>query len=506
MKRAILSVWDKTGLVELGQGLVEAGYELVSTGGTARALQEAGLPVTMVEDVTGFPEILDGRVKTLHPAVHGGILARREPAHLAELEQHGISPVDLVVCNLYPFQATIAKPNVSLEEAIEQIDIGGVTLLRAAAKNHHAVAVVVSPQDYGPVLAELRDQGQVSLATRQRLAAEAFRHTADYDVAIAGYLHAALERPASPFPPMLQISLPRFQELKYGENPHQGAAIYGDGALGGRVVLGDALSYNNLLDMDAAWRVAYDFDAPTIAIIKHGTPTGVASHDNLATAYERAYATDTVSPFGCVIGCNRVVTESLVATWGRLMVHGIVAPGYAPEALALMAKRSLLRAVEVPADALPDLPWEVRSVRAGLLLQQRDQLVADESQWQVVTQRAPTAEEWEGLRFNWKVVKHVKSNAIVFGKGRATTGIGAGQMSRVDSVQLAVIKAGENARGSVMASDAYFPFPDGIEEAAQAGIIAVIQPGGSVRDDDAIAIANTLGLAMVFTGHRHFRH
>ena len=506
MKRAVLSVWDKSGLVDFGRGLVELGFELVSTGGTARALDQAGLPVTMVEEITGFPEILDGRVKTLHPLIHGGILARREPDHLAELQAHGIAPVDVVVCNLYPFQATIAKPDVALEDAIEQIDIGGVTLLRAAAKNYASVAAVVHPNDYVAILDEIRAEGQISLATRKRLAVQAFQHTADYDVAIATFLVRELDGSQANFPSLLQLSLAKYEDLTYGENPHQGAAIYATSPLGGKLVLGQPLSYNNLLDMDAAWRVASDFDAPAIAIIKHGTPTGVASDDSLPTAFELAFATDTVSPFGCVIGCNRTVDEDLVSSWGKLMVHGVIAPGYTPTALDLMTKRKLIRVVQVPTDNSHELPWEVRSVRGGLLLQQQDKLVADETQWKVVTERAPTPEEWAGLRFNWQVVKHVKSNAIVFGKGRSTTGIGAGQMSRVDSVRLAVMKAGDNAKGSVMASDAYFPFPDGIEEAARAGVTAVIEPGGSLRDPDIIASANQLGLAVVFTGNRHFRH
>ena len=506
MQRAIMSVWDKSGLAELGRGLVEMGFELVSTGGTARTLRQAGLPVTMVENITGFPEILDGRVKTLHPRIHGGILARREPDHLSELEAHEIAPVDMVVCNLYPFQATVAKPDVALEEAIEQIDIGGVTLLRAAAKNHAAVAAIVHPEDYEPILQELRAEGQISLATRQRLAVQAFQHTADYDVAIAIFLNKSLGRGETLFPSQLQFSLAKYQDLKYGENPHQAAAIYARSPLGGRLVLGQPLSYNNLLDMDAAWRVAADFGEPTIAIIKHGTPTGVASDNDLARAFELAYATDTVSPFGCIIACNRDVEPALVTAWGGLMVHGVVAPGYAPEALELLKRRKLIRVVEVPADDRQELPWEIRSVRGGLLLQQRNELEPNEAEWKVVTERPPTSSEHDSLRFSWKVVKHVKSNAIVFGRDRSTTGIGAGQMSRVDSVRLAVMKASDNAQGSVMASDAYFPFPDGVEEAAKAGVTAVIEPGGSLRDNEVIAAANRLGLAMVFTGNRHFRH
>jgi len=462
--------------------------------------------VLAVSEVTGFPEILDGRVKTLHPAIHGGILARREAAHLSELERYGIAPIDIVVCNLYPFEATITAPDVALSEAIEQIDIGGVTLLRAAAKNHAAVAVVASPDDYDIVLAELRQHGEVTLRTRQRLAIQAFRHTANYDVAIATYLDRTVGEMESPFPPLLQLSLAKLADLRYGENPHQRAAVYASSPLGGRLVQGETLSYNNLLDMDGAWRTASDFDEPTVAIIKHGTPTGVASHDDLATAFQMAFDTDRISPFGCVIACNRPLDKRFVAAWGKLMVHGVVAPGYAPDALKLLAKRRSCRAVEIPAGGDEALPWEIRTVRGSLLVQERDTLIPDESQWRVVTGRDPTPEEWESLRFAWKVVKHVKSNAIVFGKGKATTGIGAGQMSRVDSVRIAVMKAGQRAAGSVMASDAYFPFPDGVEVAAAAGVTAVIEPGGSLRDNQVIAAADAFGMAMVFTGHRHFRH
>lgn len=506
MKRALLSVWDKRGLVDLARGLSALGYELISTGGTARALREAGLPVGEVAEVTGFPEILDGRVKTLHPAIHGGILAQRTDSHLAELQRQGITPIDLVVVNLYPFEATIAKPDTTLEEAIEQIDIGGVALLRAAGKNHAYVAVVVDPRDYEPVLTELREHGAVSTETRQRLAIKAFRHTANYDVTIANYLEHRLGDNSSLFPSMLQLSIPKLEDLRYGENPHQLAAVYGASPLGGRLLLGESLSYNNLLDIDAAWRTAADFAEPTIAIIKHNTPCGVASDDDLVIAFQQALATDPVSAFGGIIALNRPLDERVVAAFGDLMLDGLAAPAVTPAALETLRKRKRLRLIEIPLDSAEILPWDIRTVHGNIVAQQRDRMPEDESTWKVVTQRAPTAEEWEGLRFGWRVAKHVKSNAIVLSRGKATIGIGAGQMSRVDSVKIAIMKAQQDVAGSVMASDAFFPFADGIEEAAKVGVTAVIEPGGSLRDADAIAAANAHNMAMVFTGTRHFRH
>ena len=508
MKRALLSVWDKTGLVELARGLSALGYELVSTGGTARALSEAGLPVTSVWQVTGFPEILDGRVKTLHPAIHGGILAQRTPAHLAELQRQGITPIDIVVVNLYPFEATVAKPDVTLDEAIEQIDIGGVALLRASAKNHAYVAILSSPEDYAPALAELREQGETSVATRQRLAIKAFRHTANYDVAIATYLERAIGQGKDAFPALLQLSLPKLQDLHYGENPHQRGAVYGAGPLGGKQLQGEALSYNNYLDMDAAWRAASDFATPTVAIIKHGTPCGIATDNDLIRAFEMALASDPVSAFGGIIAVNRVLDEHFIAAWGKLMVDALVAPGYTAKALQALAKRQRCRVIEVPAGSPESVfgAFELRGVRGVLLAQERDVQPENESAWKVVSKRAPTADEMSGLRFAWKAAKHVKSNAIVLAQGQATVGVGAGQTSRVDSVKIAVMKAGERAKGSVVGSDAFFPFADGIEEAAKAGATAVIEPGGSMRDADAIAAADKYGLALIFTGTRHFRH
>lgn len=516
IKRALLSVSNRQGLVEFAHGLAELGVELIATGGTARALQEAGLAVRPLEDVTGFPEILDGRVKTLHPAVHGGILARRDPAHLAELEAHRITPIDLVAVNLYPFAETVAQPGTTLAEAIEQIDIGGVALLRAAAKNFAYVAVVSDPADYATVLAELREQGDLPLIMRQRLALKAFRHTASYDAAISNYLASCFE--VATFPATLHLSLTKLADLRYGENPHQQAALYSLGVppflspnsgraspLGGNLLQGKALSYNNILDLDAAWRVVSDFTAPTLAIIKHGNPCGVASDSNLAEAFRAALASDPVSAFGGIIAVNRPFDGELALALGDLFVEAIAAPTFTAAAREVLAQRPNCRLLEMSEQGSWEA-WEMRSVRGGLLVQEEDAAVEHEVNWRVVTEREPTAEEWDALRFAWKVVKHVKSNAIVLARGSATVGVGAGQMSRVDAVRLAVAKAGERAHGAVLASDAFFPFPDGVEEAARAGVTAIVQPGGSVGDAGVIEAANAHGLAMLFTGVRHFRH
>jgi len=527
IKRALLSVSNKEGLVEFARGLAELGVELIATGGTARALGEAGLAVRPIEDVTGFPEILDGRVKTLHPAVHGGILARRDQAHLAELKAQHIAPIDLVAVNLYPFAETVAKPGTTLAEAIEQIDIGGVALLRAAAKNFAYVAVVSDPADYTTVLAELREQYDVSIATRQRLALKAFRHTASYDAAISGYLTTlrqaqdAARFEETTFPGTLHLNLTKLADLRYGENPHQQAALYslgsppflppnfwgergGESALGGNLLQGKALSYNNILDLDAAWRIVNDFAAPTLAIIKHGNPCGAASDANLADAFRAALASDPVSAFGSIIAANRPFDGEVALALGNLFVEAIAATAFTPEARQALASRPNCRLLEM--SSTEDWAWEMRSVRGGMLLQEEDTIAEDETAWKVVTERKPTAEELEALRFVWKVAKHVKSNAIVLGRGMATVGVGAGQMSRVDAVRLAIAKAGKRTRGAVLASDAFFPFPDGVEEAARAGVTAIVQPGGSRGDASVIEAANAHGLAMFFTGVRHFRH
>lgn len=503
-KRALLSVWDKAGLVDLARGLAEVGIELVASGGTAQTLREAGLPVTTVEELTGLPPMLGGRVKTLHPAIHGAILARGTDEDTTTLLKQGWEAIDFVVVNLYPFEATVARPGVTRAEAIEQIDIGGVALIRAAAKNHERVTVLVSPEDYGAALDELRARGDTSHETRARLALKAYQRTAAYDAAIASYL-AELAPPDGALPDTLTLALPRATLLRYGENPHQQAALYapaGIGPLGGALLQGKALSYNNLLDLDAAWRCATDFGGTTVVIVKHLSPCGIAQGATLAEAFGAALASDPVSAFGGVIAASAPFDRDAAEALGDLFVEAIAAPAFTDEARDVLAARKncrLLAMGDLPAPAL-----ELRSVRGGVLAQTLD---ADQGEaWRVVSQRAPTDAEMAALRFAWKAVAHVKSNAIVFAQGCATVGVGGGLPSRVDSVKLAAAKAGERARGAVMASDAFFPFPDGVEAAADAGVTAVVEPGGSVRDDDVIAAADRLGLALVFTGVRHFRH
>ncbi len=502
--RALISVWDKTGLVDLARGLHAAGVELIASGGTASALRQASLPALDISDLTGFPEILGGRVKTLHPAVHGGILARGTAEHLAELARHGLAPIDLVICNLYPFSQTVAQPGVTLAEAIEQIDIGGVTLLRAAAKNHERVAVVCDPADYDALLAAVQ-AGALDDALRRRLALKAFQHTASYDAAIAAWLAGQFE-PDNPFPATLTTAYSRAATLRYGENPHQAAALYlpaGQPApfeqLGGK-----EMSYNNWLDMDAAWGLAQEFDAPTVCIIKHTNPCGVASGVSLAAAYPRALASDPLSAFGGIIAVNRTADLALAEAMADLFVEVVIAPDYSEEALARYRRKANLRILRP--SSLPPTDLSLRTIQGGLLAQVPDVQIEPPAAWQVMTQRQPSAAELADLDFAWRVAKHTKSNAIVFVKDQATVGVGAGQMSRVDSVYLAARRAGERSAGSAMASDAFFPFPDGVEAAAAAGVTAVAQPGGSLRDADVIAACDRLGLAMCFTGARHFRH
>ena len=511
--QALLSVSDKTGLVDFARGLHEAGVGLIASGGTATALHSAGLPAREVSELTGFPEILGGRVKTLHPAVHGGILARPTAEHQAELAAHGLTPIDLVVCNLYPFAATVARPGVTLAEAVEQIDIGGVTLLRAAAKNHARVAIVCDPADYAEVLAAVQ-AGALDDALLSRLALKAFQHTAAYDAAIAGYLAAQVE-PDTPFPVVLPLVYTRAAALRYGENPHQAAALYQPaGAAPAFVQLGGKeMSYNNWLDMDAAWGLAQEFSAPTVCIIKHTNPCGVASAEDLSTAYARALASDPVSAFGGIVAVNGTVELALAEQMADLFIEVLVAPAYAEDALARLRRKANLRILRPshPVTSSPDHPvirnhLSLRAIHGGLLVQTPDSQIEPAADWQVVTQRPPSAAELADLDFAWRVAKHTKSNAIVFVKDGATVGVGAGQMSRVDSVHLAARRAGERSRGAVLASDAFFPFADGVEAAAAAGITAVVQPGGSVRDAEVIAVCDRLGLAMCFTGARHFRH
>ncbi|MSQ11151.1 MAG: bifunctional phosphoribosylaminoimidazolecarboxamide formyltransferase/IMP cyclohydrolase [Dehalococcoidia bacterium] len=506
--KALLSVYDKTGIVEFARKLHAAGMELVSTGGTFSALKRAGLPVAQVADLTRSPEMMDGRVKTLHPAIHGGILARRDlPAHMAELKQHGIATIDLVAVNLYPFEATVSKPGVTLEDALENIDIGGPAMLRAASKNFPAVTVVTNPADYNWVAERTRNGGP-SQEERRRLAAKAFQHVAAYDSLVARWLRGA----DAEFPAELPLSFRKVTGLRYGENPHQKAALYAEmgvrgGIVGARQLGGKELSFNNLLDAEAAWRVVSDFAEPTVCVVKHNNPCGLASHDDLAEAYRRAYEGDTVSAFGGIVGFNRTVTAQTADAMRKIFYEVIVAPEYAPEALEILQKKRDLRILAVPlvtsvGGQAPDL----RRVSGGLLAQTPDEIAEDPSTWKPVTERKPTQQELAQLAFAWKTAKHVKSNAIVLVNDMALAGMGAGQPNRVTSVHLALRAAGEKAKGSVLASDAFFPFPDGLELAAQGGVTAVAQPGGSIRDAEVIAAANKAGIAMVFTGVRHFRH
>lgn len=517
--RALISVYDKRGLAHFAAALQARGWELVASGGTARHLQDAGLRVTAVSTVTGAPEILGGRVKTLHPAIHGGILARDMEIDAADLAAQGIEPFALVVCNLYPFAQTVAQEGVSLAEAVEQIDIGGVTLLRAAAKNFARVTVICDPDDYSRVLSALEAPEAVNDATRRELALKAFRQTRDYDSAIVAYLEGLEATPATaPLPQRLQLELQQVQPLRYGENPHQAAGLYATdaaaGPLGGALLQGKPLSYNNLLDLDAAWRAAVSFDDPTVVIVKHLSPCGIASHPmTLAHAFAPALASDPVSAFGGVIAANRPVDEPFAAALeaADLFVEAIVATDFSAAARDwFKAHKQNCRLVKMSsvelARAGAESHLELRSIRGGYLVQQQDQGDPAGAAWEVVSARAPSDGEWQALQFAWRAVPHVRSNAIVFARESATVGIGGGLPSRVDAVRLAAVKAGEAAQGAVMASDAFFPFPDGIEEAASAGVTAVIEPGGSIRDDQVIAAADRLGLALVFTGMRHFRH
>jgi phosphoribosylaminoimidazolecarboxamide formyltransferase/IMP cyclohydrolase len=511
MPRALLSVSDKRGAPEFAAGLVSLGWEIISTGGTAQTLQNAGVAVTPVDAVTGFPEMMHGRVKTLHPAIHGGILARRhEPADMEALAQHGFGPIDLVAVNLYPFRETVARPDVTLAEAIEQIDIGGPSMLRSAAKNHEAVIVVVDPMDYRPVLDALK-RGGVSGPVRRELAAKAFTHTAGYDGAIAAYLAGG--GVAGDLPPALVLVLERHLALRYGENPHQRAAFYSTGEPGGLSTLtqlgGKELSFNNLLDIDAALTAVGAFEREVAcAIIKHTTPCGIALGTNPTEAFRRALATDPVSAFGSVIAFNTIVTDEAAAALGDLFVEVIVAPRFHKDAVSVLSRKKNLRIVEVPRSD-EEGAFDFKRVRTGFLVQERLRFDASEEGWTVPTQRAPDDDEQRDLRFAWAAVMSVKSNAILLARDRAAIGIGAGQMSRVDSSMLAVHKAkaaGHAVQGAVLASDAFFPFRDGVDAAAEAGVRAIIQPGGSVRDAEVIAAADEHGIAMVMTGIRQFRH
>lgn len=514
IRRALVSVSDKAGLVEFARVLHEFGVEILSTGGTATLLEQHGIPVTPVSRHTGAPEILDGRVKTLHPKIHGGLLGRRDDAkHLEQMAANEITPIDLVVVNLYPFEATIAKPDCTLELAIENIDIGGPSMVRSAAKNHRDVTVIVDPADYDTVIAELRSQdGAVSAETNARLARKAFVTTARYDGAIADYLGAPAKTEDDRFGETLHLGFNKAQPLRYGENPHQHAALYGDFLANVTQLHGKELSYNNIVDTNAALALMLEFvdDSPTVAILKHNTPCGVGSGESVLEAYRRAFATDPESPFGGILIANRTWDLDLAREVDEIFSEVLIAPDFTLDALELLVRKKNRRLMRWNVAATQNFAGrEVRGVFGGLLAQDGDTAMEDVGQAQVVTQRAPSTAELTGLQFGLKVVKHVKSNAIVFCNAHATLAIGGGATSRVDPVHAARNKAartGITLAGSVLASDAFFPFPDGVEEAAKAGATAIVQPGGSVRDADVIATANNLGLAMVFTGIRHFRH
>lgn len=515
-KFALISVSDKAGLVEFARALVtQHGYGLLSTGGTARLLREAGLEVTDVSSHTGFPEMMDGRIKTLHPKIHGGLLCRRDNEdHLAQANEHGIDLIDLVVVNLYPFERTVAQPDCSLDEAIENIDIGGPSMLRSAAKNHASVTVVCDPVDYNRVLSAFRSKVEADLILlRRELALKVFQRTATYDAAIAGYLTEQLEL-AEPthvlgLPQQLYLDYPQSKILRYGENPHQKAALYGSFFDCYDQLQGKDLSYNNILDITAATYLIGEFEKPTVAILKHTNPCGVASADSLLQAWEQAFATDRQAPFGGIIVVNRTLDLELAKAIGEIFCEVIIAPGFAPDTLEYFNRKKNLRLIASRDGLRADSLQEIRSVVGGMLLQDRDQKPIQPGSFKVVTRRQPSAEEMQALLFGWRVVRHVKSNAIVYASAERTLGIGAGQMSRVDSSRIAVWKAAEadlSLRGSIIASDAFFPFADGLIAAAEAGATAAIQPGGSVRDDEVIAAANEHDMAMVFTGMRHFRH
>lgn len=521
IRRVLFSVTDKSGIVEFARALTKHGAELVSTGGTARALRDAGLTVLDIADLTGFPEMLDGRVKTLHPKVHGGILhVRSNPEHQGAVAEHGIEPIDMVVVNLYAFEATLRKPGVRFAELIENIDIGGPSMVRSAAKNFEDVAVVTSAADYANLTDELdANDGQLSRATRWRLAQKAFSVTAAYDLAIANALEslsqlpeheATLSLPATkqqPFPAVLRMNYPLVMSLRYGENPHQRAALYADGSGTGIAGLeqlqGKELSYNNLVDLDACWELVHEFEQTGVAIIKHTNPCGAATGSTVLEAYQKALAADPVSAFGGVIGINREVDAAAATEIAKLFVEAIAAPSFSPEARNIFSAKKNLRLVEVRA---AEATRVLKQISGGLLLQDTDTGHVTPNELKIVTQRKPTPEETEALLFAWRVCKHVKSNAIVYAKSGQTLSVGAGQMSRVDAAKFGAMKAILPLTGCVAASDAFFPFPDGLETVVSAGATAVIQPGGSVRDAEVIAAADRLGVAMVLTGMRHFRH
>lgn len=508
--RAIVSVSNKAGIVPFVKQLVELGVEVISTGGTKSILEENGVQVTGISAVTGFPEILDGRVKTLHPMIHGGLLARREDAsHQQQLTEHGITPIDLVVVNLYPFKETISKEGTTFEDAIENIDIGGPTMLRASAKNHQDVTVMVDPADYEGVLNEIRESGKTTAETRRRLAAKVFRHTAAYDAMIAGYLTEAVEEA---HPESLTVTFEKKQDLRYGENPHQKAAFY-EAPLASKFSIaaatqlhGKELSYNNINDADTAIQIVKEFTEPAVVAVKHMNPCGVGVGATALEAYQRAYEADPVSIFGGIVAFNTEVDKETAELLHELFLEIIVAPSFADGALAVLKQKKNLRLMTLEMGESGGTATRYASIRGGLLVQEEDYAGLDEANITVPTKREPTEKEWEDLKLAWKVVKHVKSNAIVLAKGNQTVGVGAGQMNRVGAAKIAMEQAGEKAVGSALGSDAFFPMDDTVEAAAKAGITAIIQPGGSIRDVDSIKKADEYGIAMVFTGVRHFKH
>ena len=517
VERALLSVWDKAGIAEFARGLVGLGVEIVSTGGTAGALRDAGVPVTDLSEITGFPELLGGRVKTLHPAVHGALLAvRGNPEHMADLTRHGIRPIDLVAVTLYPFEAAVAG-GVDLAGALEQIDIGGATLLRAAAKNFENVVVVSQGAQYAEVLDELRRTAAVGRETRLRLARAAFARTSGYDAEIARYLGGG----SGDFPPHLTMAFDKIQDLRYGENPHQRGAFYRDpgatepSVATARQLAGKALSYNNIYDLDTALELVREFDEPAAVIVKHAIPCGVGTGETLRDAYLHAREGDPISAFGGIVALNRHVDRATAITLAETFLEAVIAPGFAEDALAHLLPKKNLRLLELaglrPAgrsnvSSNDERAWDLRRVRGGLLVQDRDRIDLIEENLRVVTSRAPTPQEWADLRFAWTVCRYVRSNAVVLVRNRQVVGVGAGQMNRVEPVRLAARQAGERAQGAVMASEAFFPFPDAVDEAVKSGVTAVIHPGGSVRDPEVTAAAEAAGIAMVTTGIRHFRH
>ncbi len=506
--KALISVYDKTGIAPLARSLVDMGVELISTGGTFRAIEAAGLPVAQVSDYTGFPEVMEGRVKTLHPSIHGGLLARRDkPDHMEQLQEQGFDTIDMVVVNLYPFLEVVTKPDITLDEALENIDIGGPTMLRAAAKNHQWVTVVVDPDDYEWVAASLAEGGP-SAEQRRSLAQKAFQHVSFYDSAVATYL---LQETSDEPPETLGLAFQRVSTLRYGENPHQKGALYAPalpsatGVCQAEQLHGRELSFNNYMDADAAWRTVKDFAEQAVVVIKHANPCGLACDPDMAQAYLKAYDGDPVSAFGGIVGFNRIVTAATAEAMAPIFYEVVVAPGYEPEALEILRQKRNLRILAVPEGRSGNV-FDIRPLSGGLLVQTGDVLEEDSSDWQTVTQRVPTEQERRDLAFAWRAVKHVKSNAILLAKDGTMVGMGAGQPNRVTSVHLALRAAGGKGPGSVLASDAFFPFPDGLELAAEGGVTAVVQPGGSIRDQEVIDAANQAGVAMLTTGVRHFRH